>query len=169
MVLTLEEKFAAVCIALFLCVVASVVLIDHFIEVGKAQEKAAVFEQEQKDIKAAQLTEKDWREQLDTARTARQKEIDDAKAAALKPVEPSSVPAKAVGALPARIVYLRTVSPAMPASTSPAASTGSAASGPVCSGLVPGSPAEMRSFDEAKSADQLIADYRDLYDSWPKN
>jgi hypothetical protein len=127
----------------------------HLIDAGKADEKAAVFAQEQKDeAKAAALTAS-WQTQLTTAQTARQGEIDAAKATFLAPVPIS--------------VQHYTLSSAVPAS--PAAAGGSAApaaSGPVCSGLVPGSSGEMRSFAEAQSADQLIADYRDLYNSWPK-
>jgi hypothetical protein len=126
----------------------------HLIDAGKADEKAAVFAQEQKDEAKAAAQTLVWNQTLSDARTAREKEIDNAKDAALKPVSLS--------------VQRYTLSSAVPAS--PAAAGGGAApaaSGPVCSGLVPGSSGEMRSFAEAQSADQLIADYRDLYNSWP--
>jgi hypothetical protein len=150
----LEEKLIAGLLVLAGIFLGTVILFDHLIDVGKADEKAAVFAQEQKDEEKAAAQTADWQSQLTNAQTARQGEIDAAKDESLKPISVVSLQHYAL-------------SPSVPASTSPAASSSSAASGPVCSGLVPGSPAEMRSFNDAQSADQLIADYRDLYNSWP--
>jgi hypothetical protein len=154
MVLTVEEKLAVVCIALLLSVIAGVTAVSHFIDVGKADEKAAVFAAEQKAQAKAVLTEASWQVKLTDATAARAKELSDAESLALKPVSVS-----------VQHITLRTAVSSGPAA--PAASPSPPSSGAVCAGLVPGSSAEMRSFDDAKSADALIADYRDLYNSWP--
>jgi hypothetical protein len=155
MALTAEEKLLG---ALLLSLIAALTFglySLHLIDAGKAEEKAAVFAQEQKDEAKAALIEKGWQNQLTTAQTARQGEIDAAKDAALKPYVVSVQ----------RIALRPAVSGGAPA---PAASASTAAGGVVCGGVVPGSSGEMRSFERAQAADQLIADYRDLYNSWPK-
>jgi hypothetical protein len=154
MVLTVEQKVIAGFTVAILTVILFAVFCLHLLDAGKAEEKAAVFAAEQKAEAQAQAIEASWQTKLTTAQTARQGEIDAAKDESLKPVD---------------VVQLQrlTLSAAVPASPAPAGSASAAGSGLVCSGLVPGSPAEMRSFNDAKSADALIADYRDLYNSWP--
>jgi Tfp pilus assembly protein PilE len=154
MVITLEEKIAAAFIVALLIIAAFGAYSLHLLDAGKAEEKAAVFEVEQKAEEKAQATEAAWGVKLATAQTARQGEIDAAKDAALKPFTLS--------------VSKYTLRAAVPFnSAAPGGSASPASGGDVCSGLVPGSPGEMRSFDDAKSADQLIADYRLLFNSWP--
>jgi hypothetical protein len=155
MVLTIEEKLWAGLLVVLIAFLLFGLFTVHLIDVGKADEKAAVFAIEQKDAQKAAAETAGWNLKLSDATAARAKELADAQDMALKPIATVSL-------------QRYTLSPAVPAS--PAASGGGAApaaSGSVCSGLVPGSSGEMRSFDEAKSADQLIADYRDLYNSWP--
>jgi hypothetical protein len=154
MVLTIEEKlWAALLCVLIVCLCFGLYSI-HLIDVGKADEKAAVFKVQQQDEAKAALLTAAWQKQLATAATARQGEIDAAKDESLKPVD---------------VVQLQRLTLSSAVSASPAAPSGASAAGrgSVCSGLVPGSPGEMRSFGDAKSADALVADYRDLYNSWP--
>lgn len=155
MTISIEEKLALAIVLIIALLGGGALFCIHLIDAGKAEEKAAVFQAEQKaEQKAAQI-EKTWQAQLAAAQSARQGEINAALEESLKPVATVSLQ---------RYTY----SPAVPASpAAPGASASPAASGSVCSGLVPGSSAEMRSFNDAKSADQLIADYRDLYNSWP--
>lgn len=154
MVLTVEEKlWAALLCVLIVCLCFGLYSI-HLIDVGKADEKAAVFKVQQEDEAKAALVTAAWQKQVANAATARQGEIDAAKDESLKPVD---------------VVQLQrlTLSSAVPFNSAAPSGASAAASGSVCSGLVPGSPQEMRSFNDAKSADQLIADYRLLFNSWP--
>jgi hypothetical protein len=159
MLATVEAKIIAAIAALIIILSVFGWYSEHLITAGKASEAAAVLKQQEKDQQIAAAETAGWKSQLVDAKTARQKEIDDALDRQLvpvvDPVKPGSVQKWALAA---------------PVSASPAAAdrgASPAAGGAVCAGLVPGSPAEMRSFNEAQSADRLIADYRDLYDSWP--
>ena len=155
MVLTAEEKLgAALLVALILALCFGLYSI-HLIDAGKAEEKAAVFKQQQKDEAAAAAQTVVWNKTLSDARIAREKEIDNAKDAALKPVNLS--------------VQRYTLRPSVPAST-PATGGGAspAAAGVVCSSVLQESPEQLRAdFAAAQRADTLTADYRDLYNSWP--
>jgi hypothetical protein len=155
MALTAEEKLMA---ALLLSLIAALTFglySLHLIDAGKAEEKAAVFEVEQKAEQKAQATETLWQAKLTSAQTARQGEIDAANDAALKPVS-LSVPKYTLRAI------LPAGAPAAGASTAPAAA------GVVCSSVLQESPEQLRAdFAAAKRADLLTADYRDLYNSWP--
>lgn len=159
MAISIEEKLM-LAIALIIALLGGGALFCiHLIDAGKDEEKAAVFAVQQKDEAKAAAETAGWKSQLADAKLARQEEIDHAMDAALNPVTSPVAPG---------VVQKWALSPAVSASPAPPGASASAAgSGPVCSGLVPGSSAEMRSFNDAKSADQLIADYRDLYNSWP--
>jgi hypothetical protein len=155
MVLTAEEKLgAALLLALILALCFGLYSI-HLIDAGKAEEKAAVFKQQQKDEAAAQVITASWQARLTTAQSARQGEIDAANDAALKPFNIS--------------VQRYTLRSAVPAST-PATGGGAApaAGGVVCPGVLQESSEQLRAdFAAAQRADKLTADYRDLYNSWP--
>lgn len=61
-------------------------------------------------------------------------------------------------------VYTRADLPANPPTPERATP---APGGLVCPNVLPESPASVSDFDNAKRADELAADYRELYDSWP--
>ena len=155
MVLTAEEKLgAALLLALILALCFGLYSI-HLIDAGKAEEKAAVFKQQQKDEAAAAAQTVVWNKTLSDARIAREKEIDNAKDAALKPFNIS--------------VQRYALSSAVPASTTATGGGAApAAAGVVCSSVLQESPEQLRAdFAAAKRADTLTTDYRDLYNSWP--
>jgi hypothetical protein len=155
--ISIEEKLAACIVTIIVVLFGGALFCIHLIDAGKAEEKAAVFASEQKaEAKAALLTAA-WQSQVASATTARQGEIDAAKDESLKPVA---------------VVQLQryTLRPAVPGTAAPAgASASPAGGGVVCSSVLQESPDQLqRDFAEAKRADLLTADYRDLYNSWPK-
>lgn len=155
MALTAEQNTIAGLLIALIAAVGFGLYSIHLIDAGKAEEKAAVFKQQQKDEAAATAQTLVWNKTLSDARIAREKEIDNAKDAALKPFNLS--------------VQRYTLRSAVPAST-PATGGGAApaAGGVVCSSVLQESSEQLRAdFAAAQRADTLTADYRDLYNSWP--
>lgn len=128
--------------------------VTKLLAAGADHEKAAVAAVTEKAQAFADLQSRVWAAKVADATTARQGEIDALQNTVLAPTALS--------------VRKYTLSAGVPANPAPAApSPGAAPGGVVCGGLVPGSSDEVRDFDRARAADQLTADYRLLYESWP--
>jgi hypothetical protein len=157
MVLTIEEKLWAGLLVVLIAFLLFGLFTVHLIDVGKADEKAAVFAQEQKDEAKAAAETAGWNLKLSDATAARAKELADAQDLALKPIATVSLQRYA----------LNSAVPASPAAAG--GGTAPAAAAVLCNSVLQESPDQLRAdFAEAKRADALTADYRDLYQSWPK-
>src|ERR1700679_196343 len=146
MVLTIEEKLWAGLLVVLIAFLLFGLFTVHLIDVGKADEKAAVFAQEQKDAQKAAAETAGWNLKLSDATAARAKELSDAQDLALEPVTTVSL-------------QRYTLSPAVPASpAAPGGGTAPAAAAVVCNSVLQESFEQLRAdFAEAQRADRLLA------------
>lgn len=155
MLSTLEAKLWAALLGAGILFLIGALFTQHLLDAGKAEEKAAVLAQMDADQRKADAETAGWKGQLLDAKTARVKELQDAQDLALKPYSIS--------------VQRYAISPSVPAgSAATGGGAGATAVPVVCNGVLQESPEQLRAdFAEAQRADQLAADYRDLYASWP--
>lgn len=151
--MSLTDKVIGV-VAVVLAVLAiNAVVILNVMSGAKAHEDAAI----QKASVAAEINAQkisdNWKEQYDAAESTHKSELASGSTISFVPISVSKYPRQTV--LPA--------SDTTPGSASPAGST------EICDGLLQSSSAELSAeFGVAKDADKLVADYRELYDSWPQ-
>jgi hypothetical protein len=149
-----EAKLVLLGLIVAVIVAGSAFTVTKLLAAGADREKAAVQAVTEKAQAAADIQSKTWQQKLDDAESAHAVEVSSLANTQLQPVS--------------LVVPKYTLSPSMPASpTTPIPAPAAAAAGQFSCSLVPGSSAEMRDFERAAQADQLAADYRLLYTSWP--
>lgn len=153
--MSLTDKIIAV-VAVVLAVLAlNAVVILRVVSDAKAHEDAAV----QKvsiaaEIGAQKITD-NWKAQYDQADATHKQELADT--------------VSAISFVPISVQKYPLLSVVSPSTGTTFANPSPAAGSEVCAGLLQSSSDELQTeFDNATSADQLIADYRDLYTSWPQ-